>query len=47
MELTEVLKKIQFLPQEVKELLVRTVWQKIKERKANAAKVGRPSIAPT
>ena len=46
-ELTEVLKKSGFLPVEIKELLVRTVWQKIKERKAQGAKVGRPSIAPT
>lgn len=46
-ELTEVLKKAGFLPVEIKELLVRTVWQKIKERKAQTSKVGRPSIAPT
>ncbi|OGI13182.1 MAG: hypothetical protein A3I68_04755 [Candidatus Melainabacteria bacterium RIFCSPLOWO2_02_FULL_35_15] len=46
-ELTEVLKKAGFLPVEIKELLVRTVWQKIRERKAQTSKVGRPSIAPT
>ena len=46
-ELAEVLKKSGFLPVEIKELLVRTIWQKIKERKAQTSKVGRPSIAPT
>ena len=46
-ELTEVLKKSGFLPTEIKELLVRTIWQKIKERNAQTSKVGRPSIAPT
>ena len=46
-ELTEVLKKSGFLPHAVHELLVRTVWQKIRERKAQTSKVGKPSIAPT
>ena len=46
-ELAEVLKKSGFLPVEIKELLVRTVWQKIRERKGQASQVGKPSIAPT
>ena len=46
-ELAETLKKSGFLPIETKELLVRTVWQKIRERKAQMSKLGRPSIAPT
>lgn len=46
-ELSDALKKSGFLPVEIKELLVRTVWQKIKERKAQTSKLGRPSIAPT
>ncbi len=46
-ELSDILKKSGFLPVETKELLARTVWQKIKERKAQTSKVGRPSIAPT
>ena len=46
-ELAEVLKKSGFLAIETKELLVRTVWQKIRERKGQTSKVGKPSIAPT
>ncbi len=46
-ELSDTLKNRGFLPVEIKELLVRTVWQKIKERKAKTAKLGNPSIAPT
>ena len=46
-ELTSVLKKLDFLPVETKELLVKTVWQKVKERKGKLAKIGKPSIAPT
>lgn len=46
-ELKEILNKSGFLPREVKELLVRTIWQKAKERKGKFAKVGAPSIAPT
>ncbi|MBI3590698.1 MAG: GNAT family N-acetyltransferase [Candidatus Melainabacteria bacterium] len=46
-DLTEVLTKSGFLQVEVKELLVRTIWQRVKERKAKKAKLGAPSIAPT
>ena len=46
-ELTETLGKLSYLPSEVKELLVRTIWQKAKEKKKKTAKVGVPSIAPT
>ena len=46
-ELTEILTKSGFLSQEVKELLIRTIWQKVKERKPKAAKVGLPRTAPT
>ena len=46
-DLNEVLTKSGFLQVEVKELLVRTIWQRVKERKAKKAKLGVPSIAPT
>ena len=46
-ELTHIVTKLGFLPTSVKELLVRTIWQKVKERKKKTAKVGAPSIAPT
>ncbi len=46
-ELAEILKKPGFLPVKVRELLVRTIWQKIKERNLQKAKLGNPSIAPT
>lgn len=46
-ELTELLNKSGFLPTEVKELLVKTIWQKVKEGKKKKAKIGVPSIAPT
>ncbi len=46
-ELSDTLKKTGFLPFEIKELLVRTVWNKVKERKSRTTKLGSPSIAPT
>lgn len=46
-ELTETLNKSGFLRVESKELLVRTIWQKAKEKKLTAAKVGVPWAAPT
>ncbi len=46
-DLAEILTKSGFLPKEVKELLVRTIWQKVKERKKKSAQLGAPSIAPT
>lgn len=46
-DLTEMLSKNGYLTTEVKELLVRTIWQKAKEKKKKVAKVGAPSIAPT
>ena len=46
-DLAEILTKSGFLPREVRELLVRTVWQKVKERKKKSAQLGAPSIAPT
>ena len=46
-ELTEALKKLGFLPVEIHELLVRTIWQKIKERKTQTTQFVKPSIAPT
>ena len=46
-ELTQILSKSGFLPREIKELLVRTIWQKVKERQKKKAKFGAPSIAPT
>lgn len=46
-ELAEILTKSGFLPKEVKELLVRTIWQKVKEKQKISGTVGAPSIAPT
>ena len=46
-ELAEILTKSGFVAVTVKELLVRTIWQKVKERKKKMAKLGAPSIAPT
>ncbi|MBI2995447.1 MAG: GNAT family N-acetyltransferase [Candidatus Melainabacteria bacterium] len=46
-ELCELLNKLGFVRTEVKELLVKTIWQKVKERKSKLANVGAPSIAPT
>ena len=46
-DLTQILSKSGFLPSEIKELLVRTIWQKVKERQKKKAKFGTPSIAPT
>ena len=46
-ELTGILSKGGFLPVEIKELLVKTVWQKVKERKTKSSKIGAPYIAPT
>ena len=46
-DLSNILTESKFLPVEVKELLVRTVWQKAKEKSKQSANVGAPSIAPT
>ena len=46
-ELTAFLKQTGYLTVETKEMLVKTVWQKVKERKTKLAKIGKPSIAPT
>lgn len=46
-ELTDTLTKSSFLASEVKELLVRTIWQKVKERKKKPARVAVPWAAPT
>jgi len=46
-DLSNILTESKFLPVEVKELLVRTVWQKAKEKQKKSANVGAPSIAPT
>ena len=45
-ELSEILPKSGFLPTEVRELLVRTVWQKVKEKRSELAKIGFPSTQP-
>lgn len=45
--LTEVLAKLGFLKSRVKELLVRTIWQKVGERKLKKAAIGLPRAAPT
>ena len=45
-ELTQILSKLGFLPTQIKELLVRTIWHKVKERKLQAARVGVPRAAP-
>lgn len=44
--LTQTLSKLGFLSIDVKELLVRTVWQKVKEKRSKVAKVSFPSTAP-
>ncbi len=46
-DLSNILTKSGFLPREVKELLVRTIWNKSKEKQKKTANVGAPSIAPT
>lgn len=46
-DLTEILTKSGFLQVEVKEVLVRTIWQKAKERKTKAAQFSIPRTAPT
>ena len=46
-ELNELLIKHGFLPSQVKELLARTVLQKVKEKKTAQAKIGVPRAAPT
>lgn len=46
-ELKETLIKSGYLQTEVKEFLVRTIWQKVKERKTKTAKFAVPRIAPT
>lgn len=45
-ELKDILTKSGFLPTNIKELLVRTILQKVKERKEKTAKVTVPSAAP-
>ena len=46
-ELMQILSKSGFLSTEIKELLVRTIWQKVKERKLKSSRVGVPRAAPT
>ena len=46
-ELTQILGKSGFLASEIKELLVRTVWQKVKERKLKTTRTTVPRIVPT
>lgn len=46
-ELTEVLTKSGFLASEIKELLVRTIWQKVKEKAKKPARAAVPWAAPT
>lgn len=46
-EFQEYLCKSGFIQREIKELLVRTIWQRIKEKKKKEAKVGVPYTAPT
>ena len=46
-ELTQILTKSGFLAAKINELLVRTIWQKVKERKLKTARVGVPRAAPT
>ena len=46
-ELTDVLAKSGFLKTEIRELLVRTIWQKVKERKLKTAGTVVPRAAPT
>lgn len=46
-DLTDILTRAGFLKREVKELLVRTIWQKVKERKLKTARGVVPRAAPT
>ena len=46
-ELTQILNRLGFLASEVRELLVRTIWQRVKEKKKKAAQIGLPYTAPT
>lgn len=46
-DLTEVLTKLGYLRSEVKEILLRTIWQKIKEKKKKTAASPVPWAAPT
>lgn len=46
-ELTQILNRLGFLATEVRELLVRTIWQRVKEKKKKAAQFGLPYTAPT
>lgn len=46
-DLTNALNKLGFLSTDVRELLVRTVWQRTKEKKKKIAQIGFPSTAPT
>ena len=46
-ELSSILGKLGFLPVQAKELLVKTIWQRVKERKEKKAKLGVPFTAPT
>jgi len=46
-ELTDILTKSGFLVQEVRELLVRTIWQKVKEKAKKPARAAVPWAAPT
>lgn len=45
-ELTDILSKLGFLSSEVNELLVRTLWQKVKEKTKQTGKIVIPSTAP-
>ncbi|MBI1857813.1 MAG: GNAT family N-acetyltransferase [Candidatus Melainabacteria bacterium] len=46
-ELTQRLDEMGFLVTQAKDLLVRTVWQRVKEKKKKLAKFGLPHAAPT
>lgn len=46
-ELTQILSDMRFSACEVRELLVRTIWQRVKGKKEKLAKVGFPYAAPT
>ena len=46
-ELNEILRKLNFLPADVRELLIRIIWQKVKEKKKKLTRGVIPSAAPT
>lgn len=46
-ELAQVLNKLGFLASDVRELLVRTIWQRVREKQKKPAQIGLPSTAPT